>query len=188
MSKKPHIEVGSICWVFDGNHRTYKKRKDDEKFSSGSPIWTEYWRLRRVESETRVSWVLDNGDKIKKKEPHLASNPSDRGFGAREVAWSAHELVARAWWQKHRYRVEQLLRDCHDPDALRQIVELLGYEEVPPASAVQPEHECEVCGKTHDPEELARVGGLCTSLLRDRHGGLGRERNWITDLVDGKLK
>ncbi len=107
MSKYPE------CWVFDEDRRVYGK--DERGHSTGGPIYREHWEKREIIGETRVSWLLKYGGKVKKK-------------GQWGVAFSQEEVDRNVWEHENAYRLSELVR--RQPyEVLRKIADLIGFTE-----------------------------------------------------------
>jgi hypothetical protein len=125
VSDKPNLKIGDSVWVYDSNHRVYPK---DGR--GGSPIYREYWRERFIVGETRVSWIL--GLRPDSSPNHgwsqkVPKNP--REIDRVGIAYSPAELEAHCWMHDHRYRLMRKIEYCTDPALLKQIAEMVGYDE-----------------------------------------------------------
>lgn len=121
------IGVGSTVWVFDENRRVYPKEKlpPGKLWPSGPPIWREHWRPTAIKGETRVSWILENGRKVNKRD--LADGK------VRGVLTSEADLDAACYVNQHARevgeRVQRLAGGQKAAEVLRQIAALVGYDD-----------------------------------------------------------
>lgn len=109
IQRREEARVGALVFVYDENHRVYR----GSGFSSGSALERYHFIITRIESETRVSWILDRyGQKIPKKDPRAMYGAAD---------------VEDAIWQRvHSWRIADQLKRV-DAATLRKIAELIGY-------------------------------------------------------------
>ena len=120
--KAPAVTVGSTVWWFDPNRRVYVK--DEKGYRTGSPIYREHWRRTTIVSETRMSWVTKDGNKISKSDRRMRDS-----MGLKAVVFSLAEVDADCWINDNRYKVAERVRDCKDVDVLKRIAEIVGYVE-----------------------------------------------------------
>jgi hypothetical protein len=108
------------CWLFEPNRRVYRRNDKGETF--GGPIWREHWVKIEIVGETTRSWVTSCGGKVPKKEGHA------HVFSEEEI--NRRALVA------DRYSIAECVRHCCDYDKLKQIADIVNYEEYvsPPCS------------------------------------------------------
>jgi hypothetical protein len=127
MSVQPAFGVGSTVWVFDENRRVYppEKMSPGQLWPSRAPIWREHWRPTVIKGETRVSWILENGRKLSKRD--LA------GDKVRGVLTSEADLDAACYVHKHANkisdRVGRLSGGLKAAAVLRQIAALVEYDD-----------------------------------------------------------
>jgi hypothetical protein len=113
-------KVGSTVWIFDANHRVYRKGPDGRSLGGG-PIWREHWVKREIRAETSRSWVIGehwSERKIAKK----GEQPWD-------VCWSEQEITERAYVHDNAPRIADLVTRLRDYDTLKKIAELIDYVE-----------------------------------------------------------
>ncbi len=110
-----NLSVGSFVFYLDKSRRYFPK--------NGEPRPTAYqkymyqWVRLEIVSETRISWVLSNGYKIKKKE-----------FG--ELIEVTEEGLQRRYWVfNNRYPLSRQLSSVSDYETLKQIAALINYSE-----------------------------------------------------------
>ena len=108
-----------FVWVFDQNHRVYRKPEPGDIWAKGGPVWREHWRKYPVVGETRLSWILSIHTKVPKK------NPSPRAF-----AFSEAQIDELEWLEVHRYKVADRVQKIDDPALMKQVAALIGYEPV----------------------------------------------------------
>jgi hypothetical protein len=125
LSHGPALGVGSTIWVFDENRRRYPGPvKPGHLWPSGPPIWREHWRTTAIKGETRVSWILENGRKISKRD--LVAGK------VRGVLTSEADLDAACYVNEHAHaiseRVRRLAGGQKAAEVLRQIAALVGYD------------------------------------------------------------
>lgn len=110
------MKIGDTIWIFDGNHRVYRKGPDGR--STGGPIWREHWRPYAITSETSRSWVVGEHwcqEKVPKK------NASKYKF-----AFSLEEIEERAWVIENVYTIAEKVRRTTDADKLRAVAKIVG--------------------------------------------------------------
>ncbi len=115
MTETAKVGVGSPVWIFSENRRVY--RKDGV---GGGPIWREHWRQDKIIGETSRSWIVGQGSweqKIPKKGPWHG------------VAFSEKEIDQAAYVHDNRHRISDAVGRLQDYACLREIAELVGYEE-----------------------------------------------------------
>ena len=100
-------KIGDSVWVFNQNRRVYAKAPRGQYV--GAPIWREHWEEREIIDETRVSWVLRGGGKIKK-----SANP-------RAVAFSEEEIDRRAFVKEKQVVFAGHIRECASYEAMKEI-------------------------------------------------------------------
>ncbi len=103
-----------FIWCFDQNTRFYKH--DDGTVSSG-PIWRKHWTKKPVVGETRVSWLLQYGEKVPK-----------RGADPTRFAFSEADIDRRAWVIEHRHRIARWIDTAQDHDVLQRVADVIGYK------------------------------------------------------------
>ncbi len=113
---KPEIKVGDTYYIFDGNYRVYPERKKGE-YDSRSPIYREHFRPGTITGETSRSWVYGIREKkIPKRDPWKILHTPDM-------------IEDRVWLHDHRHKLGNEICTVTDIDKLRQIAEIIGYEE-----------------------------------------------------------
>ncbi len=102
-------------WLFDVNLPLYDAK--------GIYLGRGDWSKRKVVSETRGSWVLSSGTKIRKKGPWF------------NVAFSQTEVDQRLWIDRNRYKIGEAVSSLQFDDLakLKAVAEILGYEPKAPA-------------------------------------------------------
>lgn len=114
-----NFKIGDKLWVWDENRRVY----DRSTSGFGPPIWREHYRQLEIVDETSRSWVLSDRQKINKK------GLSTGGLWPR-ICRTEREIDKAEWVEKHRHRIAAILiRGKIDYETLRQIAEMLGYDE-----------------------------------------------------------
>lgn len=103
------MTLPSEVWRFNPNRRHYKR--DANGHSVGGPIYAHHWYSDAVVGETRLSWLLESGDKVPKKYA-----VTDRAV-----------VDADIWVNAHRHRVSQGVAHCSDITTLKAIADLIGY-------------------------------------------------------------
>jgi len=104
--------IGDTVWIFDENHRVY--RKDENGRSFGGPIYREHWVPTKITGETTRSWLIGYGEKIPKK-----------GWNPRAVAFSLQEVEEQAYVMDNRHRLGDRVRDLRDAPTMRAIAAIL---------------------------------------------------------------
>lgn len=104
--RRGDIAVGLLVFAYDVNERVYLK-------PDGGAIERYHYVPRLVVSETRVSWVLDNGRKVPKKDLSGV-------FGLLDV----DDAI---WERQHWHRIGDKLRTV-GADKLREVAKIIGYE------------------------------------------------------------
>ena len=113
IARRSEARVGALVFVYDQNVRVYRRSHD---FGGGCGAIERYhYVVTRIESETRVSWILDRyGEKIPKKNPGQMYGRDD---------------VEDAIWRRiHAHKIGDCISRMDDPDLLRKIAALIGYE------------------------------------------------------------
>lgn len=113
------IKIGSPVWIFDINHRVYRRGPNGESLGGG-PIWREHWVKHEIIGETSRSWVVGKWygqRKIPKK------GPIPNG-----ICFSEEEIEQRAFVEDNAHRISDLVLRCKDYATLKKIGELVGYE------------------------------------------------------------
>jgi hypothetical protein len=101
--------------MFDENHRVYPR--DEKGRSTGGPIWRESWVPTVIESETSRSWITKYGDKFPKKRADFE-----------RLAYSQEEIDELQWVKEYRADIWRAVQGARDPEVLRQIAALIGWE------------------------------------------------------------
>jgi len=110
------IEVGDTFYLFDINRRVYKLKDDGSLFNSGGPIYREHFYPVQIEGETSRSWVLPHGKKVPKKAPF-------------SVLYTEKMVDESCWLKSNRHKLASMVNGCRDFEILKQIGDLLGFEE-----------------------------------------------------------
>lgn len=113
------MKIGDKVWHMDTNRRRYPARQPGEGYSSGPPIYREYWHAVEIVRETRVSWVTHYG-----KLPKKGAWPMNwvRTYAeVDELVWDAENRSAIA------ERISGYLSNKIDTTTLRKVAELIGH-------------------------------------------------------------
>lgn len=117
--------IGATVWHFDENRRVYTH--DDGTRSSG-PIWRKHWEPWVIVGETSRSWIaLPSSWYIKDPASKFARKLPKKGVLS-TWCWSEEEIDRRAWAREHKYKIADRVQRVVDPDVLKKIAELVGYE------------------------------------------------------------
>lgn len=113
------MSIPSHVWVYDSNRRIYRDLTAEERaagriWSSGPPIWREHWRKRKVEGETRQSWILEHGSKVRKD--------------SLDVVTSEAALDDRCLVNDHAHKIGDAVARLTNAETLRAIAALVGYQ------------------------------------------------------------
>jgi hypothetical protein len=121
MSEEKRTVIGDPIWMFDINHRVYRRDKDGRAY--GGPIWREHWRKYLIIGENRVSWLVgyDHSSRVIEKCPKKNHNPQ-------KWAFSEQEIDNAAWVHEHRYPIAEAVRGCSDHAVLKQVAALVGWQ------------------------------------------------------------
>lgn len=77
----------------------------------------------KVESETRMSWVLTNGVKV----PKAHAEPTFNVSGFRTTTYAlTREMAEKILLRQARWRMASIVQECADPAVLRKVAEALG--------------------------------------------------------------
>ena len=111
-------KVGDSIWVFDINHREY--RRDANGRSAGGPIWRKHWVERRIVGETSRSFDLGYYGKCPKKR-----DATDK----HTFAFSIAEIDQIEWAEEHGREIARLVQyGRFSIEQLKQIAEIIGYK------------------------------------------------------------
>jgi hypothetical protein len=108
------LGVGSIVWVFDKNRRVYRTPEPGRLWSSQGPIYREHFRPIKIANETRVSWVLANGNKVNKKT--LAG-----------IYTSEAQIDDHCWVHDYLRSIVRIVERCNNAVILRKIADLVDW-------------------------------------------------------------
>ena len=111
------VQIGTVLYHKDTNCRTYV-HEDGTK--SHAPIYEKFFAPRTVVSETRVSWVLDNGMKVNKKD---LSCIRAYDFGGQGIFTEA-QMHDDIWRHNNRLRIIRAVEDM-SVDDLRKVDAIL---------------------------------------------------------------
>jgi len=111
------LKIGDTLYRFDGNRRVYGSGM------RGAPIYREHFQPLKIIGENKVSWILENNWKAKKKD---LSSARAFQFGGRGF-FTEEDMEADIWRKDHRYAIRDLL-DKAPTDQLKQIAAILGYD------------------------------------------------------------
>jgi len=109
------INVGSKVWVYDENRRGH---------------WLDRWVGWFIVGETKVSWIIgpsvgsDLSFKVKKKGFTGYGN-----FSGRLLSLTYAHVLELEWVSRNGWKISQKVGLCRDPEILRKIAALIGYEE-----------------------------------------------------------
>ncbi|MFJ8528321.1 hypothetical protein [Bacillus sp. NPDC094106] len=114
------MKIGDKVWIFDNSIRVYEDENGNR--SHGTNFRAKFVE-RYIVGETRVSWIIgyspgtspDIGMKLKKK---------DRTFFISE-----EEVKQACWVHEHRYKIRNKLDFCKDYEKIKQIADILDYQE-----------------------------------------------------------
>lgn len=108
------------------------KKKDRIPLAVGSTVWRiDYGgpgagtqaRGVKVESETRMSWVLTNGVKVPKA--HVEPTLDVSGFRTTTYALT-REAAEKILLRQARWHMARIIQECGDVDTLRKVADALG--------------------------------------------------------------
>ena len=113
------IKIGDTLYLFNENHRVY--HRDESGRSYGGPIYSKHFQPITVIGETSRSWVCGT-DWSQIKRPK-----SSRGMSG---IFTAQEMADDIWVNDHKIKIVDKIRGCRDPDQLRAVAKLIGYEDI----------------------------------------------------------
>ncbi len=106
--------TGDTIWIYDDNFRVYTKGSVG---SFGDIIWREHWRPHTITGETRVSWILGKLKIKKATYPHQG------------IAYSQEEITEQEYIWTQGYKIGMMVGRIKDYATLKQVANLIGYEE-----------------------------------------------------------
>lgn len=114
------LKVGSTVWEHDANFED-RTLQDEARFRSG-------FRGRVIDGETVQSWLLGFGNnklKIRKRDLTYKHWTGDR----RRIITSQREIDDLVFVDVHRHKIISCMQWTRDAALLREIAELIGYDE-----------------------------------------------------------
>lgn len=114
-----HPHVGMTVWVYDENHRVYKR--DENGRACGGPIWREHWRPMEIVGETSRSWLIG----MPGLHPKWADKVPKRNFPPPNVATSQDQIDRREFVIESRYHLSRRVAECSDYETLKGVSDLL---------------------------------------------------------------
>lgn len=108
---QPALQIGDTVYVYNNNRRVYPAGQ-----AGSRPIYRHHWEPLQITGINRVSYILENGIKVNKKDP----GPS--------VLLSSQALDDRVWRHANQYTIERAVTACDSADTLRAIAKLLALD------------------------------------------------------------
>ena len=113
IKRRADLRVGAIVFTRSENRRYYiSDGKNPASF--GKMLQRYCFGAFSVTDETRVSWILSNGEKIPKKNP--------------TAVYGADDVEDWLWVSVHGWRIQSHISTVQDAALLRQIADLIGYK------------------------------------------------------------
>ena len=127
------LAIGSKVWFFDQNRRRYTATEPGRIYG-GKLLWREHWRERFIVGETRVSWILGSSLDANPEHTWTVDKVPKKDFGAARslYAVSEEEITRREWVHAHRGKLAERVKDLADPELLKQVASLIGYDSKDP--------------------------------------------------------
>lgn len=113
------MNVGDTVFVFDINHREYKRDKNGR--TVGGPIYAKYFVETKIVGETPRSWIVDMSSRKYKKKPDNFVNG----------VLTYEQVLEQVYLHDHRYRISEQVKGVNDTTILREVAKLVGYIEEP---------------------------------------------------------
>ncbi len=111
------LSVGSTVWVFDENHRVY--RRNEKGRSEGGPIYREHFVECKITGETSRSWIIGRYRmKVNKK-------TLDGMYISQE------QIDLKCWANDHKYGVVRMIEYSTDGAMIKAVADLIGYKDAP---------------------------------------------------------
>lgn len=129
----PPIGVGSRIWVLDPNRRRYSRPEPGQLWRGSKLIFRASWVEWFIVGANRVSWLLarskqgEASRRVAKVDFDDSTWRSVQGYAATEL-----ELEDRVWLCDNTEQLVDCVRKCRDARILRQVADLVGYEEPQP--------------------------------------------------------
>ena len=114
-----------VYYTFDLNRRVYPKRTSTG-YVSGGPIYSEHFQAYPVINEDDKEIICEGTFRINKRTMKGYYTHSPRH---KYSMWTPAERDANIWIHSHHHRVRRLFDNCRDIDIIKQVAELLGYDE-----------------------------------------------------------
>jgi hypothetical protein len=125
------IKIGDVFFMFDSNRRVYAK--DANGRSIGGPLFRGHFYPVEVYGETSRSWLVGRPGRPALSEwlrPELAAKvPKAKPF---PPLYTAEDVDRAVWVRENGHRLAERVSYVKDYDKLRQIAEIVGYEEPKP--------------------------------------------------------
>lgn len=112
------IKIGSPVWIFDINHRVYRKGPDGRSLGGG-PIWREHWVKYEVIGETSRSWIVGH-------DSYERCKVSKKGHST-DVCFSEMEIDRAAYVHDNARHIADMVLRCRDWEVLTKIAALVGF-------------------------------------------------------------
>ena len=109
------IKIGSPVWYYDRDFL----HVEDVRRGRGC------WRELRVDRETTRSWVLSNGWKVEKRNPHERQKIRNYGHMYVQLYWSFEMKEQANWIMCNRKSIIHDVTECLNYDKLKRIHEIL---------------------------------------------------------------
>jgi hypothetical protein len=113
-----------VIWRFDEGRRRYAPAP---KGAFGALIWREHWHRVFVVGETRVSWLVA----LSSTGPgEIKVSKKDLAEGKLAHLWTLTEkdVDDAVWVHENAYRIGEAVGRMRDPEKLRRVAEIVGYE------------------------------------------------------------
>lgn len=110
----PPPAIGDTVFIYNSNRRVYAK--DEKGNQYGQPLYRQQWVTKTITSETRFSFILDDGTKIKKSTP------------PESVCLTRQALEDKIWLQAYLFDIERAVGRVRDVNTLKQIAKLAGLD------------------------------------------------------------
>lgn len=114
------MKVGDKVFIFDINHREYEM--DASGRSHGGPIYLKHFVETEIVGETSRSWIVQRYSQKKKKKPEHFS----------EGVLTLGQVLDQVYLHEHSYRIAEQVRSINDVRVLREVANLIGYQERKP--------------------------------------------------------
>lgn len=116
------MKIGDTLYRFDGNHRVYR---EPGKLGGGGPIYREHFQPLKIVDENKVSWILERGWKVRKKD--LKGEAKSFGFGGRGF-FTAEGMEDDIWEHDNRHRIADFVLRSIPLDQLKKVAEIIGFK------------------------------------------------------------